>query len=67
MRLGSIQQSIMTYLRRMPPTGGFIGSTCKAEEFRGLDLEQVERALAGLVKRRIIRKESIRYIINEVR
>lgn len=63
MRLGSIQQSIMTYLNRCGPNGGFIGSTTKAPEFGGLDLEQVERSLSSLLRRGVIRKEGIRYVV----
>ena len=61
-RLGSIQRRIMSYLNRCGPSGGFIGATTKAIEFRGLDLEQIERSLACLLKRGIIRKDGIRYI-----
>ena len=63
MRLGKIQRDIVAYLSRCPATGGVICSTTKAEEFRGYELEQVERALAGLLRRRIIRRESIRYVL----
>ena len=47
----------MSYLKRCGPNGGYIGCTTKAEEFRGLDLEQVQRALKGLISRGIVRQE----------
>jgi hypothetical protein len=65
MRLGSIQRDIVAYLSRCPPIGGCICSTTKATEFRGYELEQVERALAGLMRRGIVRRERIRYILTE--
>jgi hypothetical protein len=64
MRIGPIQKDILTYLKRHDESGGFIGPTTKASEFAGLDWEQVERALQGLLRRSIIRKEGIRYILN---
>jgi hypothetical protein len=63
MRLGSIQQLVVAFLTRCGENGGFIGTTTKAEEFRGLDFEQVERAVAGLLRRGIVRKEGIRTIL----
>lgn len=65
MRLGPIQQSIVTFLKRCGPNGGCIGVTTRAPEFAGLDLEQVERALQALIRRKIVRRESIRYILND--
>jgi hypothetical protein len=62
-RLGKIQCDIVNYLARCPMTGGVICSTTKAEEFRGLDLEQVERSIAGLLRRGIIRRDGIRYVL----
>lgn len=64
MRLGSVQKNVMTYLTRCGDLGGPVSSTTKAEELRGYDLEQVERAVAGLLRRKIIRREGIRYIVN---
>jgi hypothetical protein len=63
MRIGYIQKDIIAYLQRCGENGGFIGCTTKASEFAGLDWEQVERALQGLLRRSIIRKEGIRYIL----
>lgn len=63
MRLGKIQRGIVSYLSRCPETGGVICSTTKAEEFQGLDLEQVERAIEGLLRRGIIRRKGILYIL----
>ena len=58
MRLGSIQKDIIKILRECnPDIGVFFGSTSKHRELAGLDLIQVDRALAGLERRRIIRKE----------
>lgn len=65
MRLGTVQRNIMAFLSRCGESGAFIGSTTKAEELRGYDLEQVERALTGLLRRRIIRREGIRYLQQE--
>lgn len=62
-QLGAIQKGIITYLSRCGENGGAICSTTKAPEFRGLDLEQVERSLAGLIKRNIIYRDGIRYKI----
>ena len=61
MRLGSIQRDVVAYLARCGETGGFVGSTTKAAELRGYDLEQVERAL----RRGIVRREGIRHILVE--
>ncbi len=63
MRLGSIQKDIVAYLNRCGPEGGYIGTTCRAEEFHGYYWEQVERSINALMRRRIIRKEGIRYIL----
>ncbi len=60
-----MQRDVMTYLSRCGSFGGPVCSTTKAPELRGYDLEQVERALAGLLRRKIIRRESIRYIVND--
>lgn len=61
MRLGSIQKLIMQFVDRCDPViGVHIGSTTKAHELRGL--VQVERALEGLVRRGILRREGIRHI-----
>ena len=63
MRVGTIQRDILFFLARCDKDiGGFIGSTTKAEELRGYDLPQVERALAALVKRGLVRREGIRSI-----
>jgi hypothetical protein len=63
MRLGKVQRDIVAFLSRCSASGAAICSTTKAEEFRGYDLEQVERALAGLMRRGIVRREGIRYIL----
>ena len=65
MRLGSVQRDVVAYLSRCGEIGGFVGSTTKASELRGYDLEQVERALAGLLRRGIVRREGIRHILVE--
>ena len=57
MRLGKIQRDIVAYLSSCGEHGGPICSTTKAEEFRGLDLAQIERSLTGLLRRGIIRRE----------
>jgi len=64
-RLGKIQQDIVRFLSRCKDYRGYIGSTCRAEELAGLDLEQVERSLEGLKRRGIVRKEGICYILNK--
>lgn len=61
--VGSIQRSVLNYLARCGDVGGAICSTTKAAEFRGLDLDQVERAISGLLRRGMIRREGIRYIL----
>jgi hypothetical protein len=62
-RLGSIQRDIMRLVERSDPEiGVFLGSTCKAEELRGLDWQQVDRAAQALVRRGILRREGIRFI-----
>lgn len=61
MKLGAIQRSVVSFLSRAPKHRAVICSTTKAAEFRGLDLEQVERALQGLIKRGIIQKKGILY------
>lgn len=65
MRLGRIQQDVITVLRQAGSDGRFIGAGTKAVELRGYDLEQVERALDGLYRRGIIRREGIRTILVE--
>lgn len=65
MRLGGVQRDVMLYLSRCPPQGAPICSTTKAAEFRGYDLEQVEQAIARLMRRNIIRKDGIRYVVNQ--
>ena len=62
-RLGKIQRNIVIFLAECGEEGGFIGSTARAAELRGYDLKQVERAVAGLVRRSIVRREGIRYIL----
>lgn len=62
MRIGKIQQDVLLYLARCGEKGGYIGQGTKAQEFQGLTLEQVERAIAGLLRRKIIKREGIRYI-----
>ena len=63
MRIGSIQRDILFFLARCDKeVGGYIGSTTQAEELRGYDLSQVERALTGLIERGLVRKEGIRSI-----
>jgi hypothetical protein len=63
MPLGSIQRNIVAFLSRCGAGGTFIGSATKAPELRGYELEQVERALAGLSRRGIVRREGIRTIL----
>lgn len=63
MRLGHIQRNIVAFLSRCGEGGAFIGSTTKAQELRGYDLAQVERALTSLIRRRIVRKEGIRTVL----
>lgn len=65
-RLGSIQRGVVQYLARCPKTGGMICSTTRAEEFRGLDLEQVERAIAALIRRGIVAKVGMLYVLTKV-
>ena len=66
MRVGKIQKDVLTYLARCGESGGVICTTTKAPEFHGYDLEQVERAISGLLRRNIIRREGIRYILEGV-
>jgi hypothetical protein len=63
MRLGKIQQDVVSFLARCGEGGGVICSTTRAAEFRGYDLNQVERAISGLLRRSIIRREGIKYIL----
>jgi hypothetical protein len=64
-RIGYIQRDIVAYLSRCGEGGGHIGPTTKAEEFNGLDLEQVKRSLDGLLRRGIVRREGIRYLLTK--
>lgn len=67
MRIGAIQRRILFFLARCDrEVGGYIGSTTKAEEFGGLDLPEVERALNALIKRDLVRKVGIRHIASGV-
>lgn len=63
MRFGSIQKNILMFLYEAGEKGAFIGSTTKAKEFRGYNLNQVMSSLQKLIKRGIIYKEGIRYIL----
>ena len=63
MRLGHIQRDIVNFLSRCGERGAFIGSTTKAIDLRGYDLEQVERAVAGRIRRGIVRRDGIRTIL----
>lgn len=63
MKLGKIQSDIVAFLSRCE-RGAFIGSTTKAKELRGYDLEQVQRSLAGLERRGIVRQEGICTILD---
>lgn len=63
MHIGSVQRNILMFLYRCGETGAFIGSTTRAEELRGYDLSQVERALEALIGRGLVRREGIRCII----
>jgi hypothetical protein len=60
MRLGTIQRDVMAFLARNGGRG-YIGSITRAPEFRGYDLEQVERSLAALMRRGVIRRVGICY------
>lgn len=64
MRLGQIQRDIVDYLTRCGADGGYIGPLTKDDEFRGYDFEQVERSLAALMRRGVIRREGIRYVLS---
>lgn len=66
MRIGSVQRNILMFLYRCPETGAFIGATTACDELAGYDLSQVERALAALIRRDLIYKEGIRYILRGV-
>lgn len=59
MRLGSVQTNIVMFLYRCREHGAFIGSTTACPELAGYDLSQVERALAALIERGLVRKEGI--------
>jgi hypothetical protein len=40
---------------------GYIGAVTRAPEFRGLDLQQVERSLSALTRRGVVRRVGILY------
>jgi hypothetical protein len=61
--IGPIQRDVIAYLSRCGENGGHIGSTTKAKEFRGYDLNQVERALAGLIRRGIVQKRRLNFYV----
>lgn len=65
MKLGVIQKDILTYLERCKNGIGVICSITKAEEFRGYDLEQVERSINRLIDRGIIKHEGIYYKLTQ--
>ena len=60
MRLGNVQRDLVGFLSRCGARGGYIAVNSDAAELRGYSLEQVERAAAGLLRRRIIRREGFR-------
>lgn len=47
MRLGDVQRNVVAHLSRCGETCGVTCSTTKAAEFRGYDLDQVERAICA--------------------
>jgi DNA-binding MarR family transcriptional regulator len=59
-RLGTIQRDVLAFLSRNGGKG-YIGSMTRAREFRGYDLEQVERSLASLIRRGVVRRVGICY------
>lgn len=64
MRLGSIQKNIVDVIKQNGTKGAYIGFGCRDKKLRGYDLEQVELAINRLLKRGIIRREGIRFILN---
>jgi hypothetical protein len=58
MRLGKTQSLIVQYLKECGGRG-FIGATCKAKQFNGLYLEEIERSLQALIKRQVVIKDGI--------
>lgn len=63
MRLGPNQRKVISYLAACGTKGGAIWAGMVAREFRGLDYEQVDRAAAALLRRGVIRRDGIRYIL----
>ncbi len=61
MKLGKIQQDIIKYLSRCNNNYGVICSITEAEEFRGYDLDQVEKSLDRLIARNIVQRVRIGY------
>lgn len=61
--MGPIQRDIVAYLRRCGTGGGAICCLTRAQEFRGYCLEQVEEALERLLRRRLIKRVGIRYVL----
>ena len=57
MRLGKIQQIIVDHLAQCSDVGGYFGASTKCSGLWGYDLAQVQRALEGLIRRGIVRKE----------
>ena len=62
-RLGAIQRRLVAFLTRCGDGGAYIGSSCRAEELRGYDLDQVLRARDALLPRGVLRVEGIRTIL----
>lgn len=65
MRLGRFQRAIVAYLAPYGEDGGHIGATTASPHFRGFLLEDVERAMAAMFRRRLlIRKSSVRIALS---
>ncbi len=63
-RLGKTQRRIMSYIVRCGGNGAFIGTGCRADEFKGYNIQEIEISISRLMNRNIIRKEGARYLLN---
>ncbi len=58
MKIGKIQRDVLRVICRCAPNGVYIGSTTRALELRGYDLEQVEDALARLARKIVVKRRN---------
>jgi hypothetical protein len=63
-KLGKVQRAILNHIANSGGDGAYIGRSARAPEgLEGYNLKELERPLAALVRKGIIRREGIRYVL----